>query len=58
MVVDRCEQKKLEALLKAGKTAPEIAGALQRTPASIYARLLRLDLKRKRSTRQAKAIAE
>jgi IS30 family transposase len=36
------EQKKLDDLLKAEKTAAEIAIALQRTPQSIYSRLQRL----------------
>jgi hypothetical protein len=33
------EQKKLDDLMEAGKTAAEIAAALQRTPPSIYSRL-------------------
>jgi hypothetical protein len=36
------EQKKLDDLLEVGKTATEIATALQRTPPSIYSRLQRL----------------
>jgi IS30 family transposase len=40
------EQKKLDDLLEAGKTAAEIATALQRTPPSIYSRLQRLYRKR------------
>jgi hypothetical protein len=40
------EQKKLGDLLKAGKTAAEIATALQWTPPSIYSRLQRLYRKR------------
>jgi IS30 family transposase len=35
------EQKKLDDLRQAGKTAPEIAAALQRTPTSIYSQLQR-----------------
>lgn len=46
------EQKKLEDLTKAGKTGPEIATALQRTPTSIYSQLHRLDVKRLRSSRR------
>ena len=47
------EQKKLDDLLEAGKTtAPEIATALQRTPQAIYARLQRLDIKRKKAARR------
>jgi IS30 family transposase len=45
------ERKKLDELLKRGKTAPEIATALQRTPQSIYSQLQRLDIKRKKATR-------
>jgi hypothetical protein len=41
------EQKKLDDLMEAGKTAAEIATALQRTPPSIYSRLQRLYRKRK-----------
>jgi IS30 family transposase len=37
--MDRRRAKKLDDLLKAGKTADEIATALQRTPPSIYTRL-------------------
>jgi IS30 family transposase len=40
------EQKKLDDLMEAGKTAAEIATALQRTPPSIYSRLQRLYRKR------------
>jgi len=40
------EKKKLDDLLEAGKTAPEIAATLQRTPTSIYAQLQRLDIKK------------
>ena len=40
------EQRKLDDLMEAGKTAAEIATALQRTPASIYSRLQRLYRKR------------
>jgi DNA-binding NarL/FixJ family response regulator len=36
------EQKKLDDLMEAGKTAAEIATALQLTPPSIYSRLQRL----------------
>jgi hypothetical protein len=36
----------LDELIDAGKTAPEIAAALQRTPTSIYAQLQRLDIKK------------
>ncbi len=43
------EQKKLDDLLEAGKTAPEIATALQWTPQSIYSQLQRLDIKRKKA---------
>jgi IS30 family transposase len=46
------EQKKLDDLLKAGKTGPEIATALQRTPQSIYSQLQRLDIKRKKAGRR------
>jgi IS30 family transposase len=46
------EQKKLDELLKAGKTGPEIATALRRTRQAVYARLQRLDVKRKRSSRR------
>jgi IS30 family transposase len=46
------EQKKLDELLKAGKTGPEIATALQRTPQSIYSQLQRLDIKRKKASRR------
>jgi hypothetical protein len=46
------EQKKLDDLLKAGKTDPQIATALQRTRQAVYARLQRLDVKRKRSSRR------
>ena len=40
------ELKTLDELIDAGKTAPEIAAALQRTPTSIYAQLQRLDIKK------------
>jgi DNA-binding NarL/FixJ family response regulator len=40
------EQKELDDLLKAGKTAAEIATVLQRTPSSIYSRLQSLYRKR------------
>jgi hypothetical protein len=40
------EQKKLDDLLKAGKTADEITTALQRTTPSIYSRLQSLYRKR------------
>jgi hypothetical protein len=43
-----CERTKLDELANAGKTAPEIATTLQRTPTSIYAQLQRLDVKRGR----------
>jgi IS30 family transposase len=46
------ERKKLDDLLKAGKTGPEIATALQRTPQSIYSQLQRLDIKRKKASRR------
>ena len=46
------EQQKLDELLDAGKTADEIATALQRTRHSIYARLQRLDVKRMRSSQR------
>jgi transposase len=39
------ELKTLDELVGAGKTAPEIATALQRTPTSIYSQLQRLDIK-------------
>jgi DNA-binding CsgD family transcriptional regulator len=45
------EQKKLDDLTKGGKTAPEIATALQRTPQSIYSQLQRLDIKRRKAAR-------
>jgi IS30 family transposase len=45
------EQKKLDDLTKSGKTAAEIATALQRTPQSIYSQLQRLDIKRKKAAR-------
>jgi hypothetical protein len=40
------EQRKLDDLLKAGKTVVEIAPVLQRTPPSIYSRLQLLYRKR------------
>jgi hypothetical protein len=43
------EQKQLDDLVRAGKSAPQIAIILQRTRQAIYARLQRLDVKRKRS---------
>jgi hypothetical protein len=46
------EQKKLDDLLDAGKTGPEIATALQRTPQSVYSQLQRLDIKRKATIRR------
>jgi hypothetical protein len=46
------ERKKLDDLLKAGKTGPEIAAALQRTPQSIYSQLQRLGIKRKKAGRR------
>jgi hypothetical protein len=46
------EQKKLDDLRQAGKTAPEIAAALQRTPTSIYSQLQRLDIKRRKAGRR------
>jgi DNA-binding CsgD family transcriptional regulator len=46
------DQKKLDNLTKAGKTASEIAAALQRTPQSIYSQLQRLDIKRKKAARR------
>jgi IS30 family transposase len=45
------EQKKLDDLVRAGKTGPEIATALQRTRQSIYSQLQRLDIKRKKAAR-------
>jgi IS30 family transposase len=45
------DQKKLDELRHAGKTAPEIAAALQRTPTSIYSQLKRLDIKRRKAGR-------
>jgi len=45
------DQKKLDELQKAGKTGPEIAAALQRTPTSIYSQLHRLDVKRRKADR-------
>jgi hypothetical protein len=44
------EQKKLDDSLKAGKTAAEIATALQRTSPSIYSLLQRLYRKRPKSS--------
>jgi hypothetical protein len=46
------EQKKLDDLVRAGKTAAEIATALQRTCQAVYGRLQRLDVKRMRSSRR------
>jgi hypothetical protein len=45
------EQRKLDDLLKAGKTAAEIATTLQRTPPSIYSRSQRLYRKRPKPSR-------
>jgi IS30 family transposase len=45
------EQRKLDDLLKAGKTAAEIATTLQRTPPSIYSRLQLLYRKRKKPSK-------
>jgi hypothetical protein len=42
------EQKKLDDLMKVGRTAAEIAAALHRTPHSIYSQLQHLDIKRKK----------
>ena len=50
------EQKKLDDLTKAGKTAAEMAAALHRTPHSIYSQLQRLDIKRKKAARGTVAI--
>jgi IS30 family transposase len=46
------EQRKLDDLMRVGKTGPEIATALQRTPQSIYSQLHRLDIKRKKAARR------
>jgi hypothetical protein len=46
------EQKKLDDLVRAGKTGPEIATTLQRTPRSIYSQIHRLDIKRKKAARR------
>jgi IS30 family transposase len=46
------ERKKLDDLTRAGKTGPEIATTLQRTPQSIYSQLHRLDIKRKKGARR------
>jgi IS30 family transposase len=46
------EQKKLDDLVRAGKTGPEIATALQRTRQSIYSQLQRLDIKRRKAGRR------
>jgi IS30 family transposase len=46
------ERKKLDNLTRAGKTGPEIATILQRTPQSIYSQLQRLDIKRKKAARR------
>jgi IS30 family transposase len=46
------ERKKLDELLRAGKTGLEIATVLQRTPQSIYSQLHRLDIKRKKAVRR------
>jgi IS30 family transposase len=50
------EQKKLDDLMKVGKTAAEIAAALHRTPHSIYSQLQRLDIKRTKAARGMVAI--
>ena len=50
--MDHGEQKKLDDLVRAGKTGPEIATALQRTPPSIYSQLHRLDIKRRKAARR------
>jgi hypothetical protein len=41
------EKKKMDDLMEAGKTAAEIATALERKPTSIYSRLQRLEIKRR-----------
>jgi DNA-binding CsgD family transcriptional regulator len=46
------EQKKLDDLVRAGKTAAEIATGLQRTPPAIYSQLHRLDIKRRKAARR------
>jgi hypothetical protein len=46
------EEKKLDDLLKAGKTAAEIAIALKRTRLAVYARLQSLDIKRRKAGRR------
>jgi IS30 family transposase len=45
------ERRKLDDLLKAGRTGPEIATALKRTRLSIYSQLQRLDIRKKASRR-------
>ena len=40
------ERKKLDELKNAGKTVPEIATALQRSPVSVYSQLQRLEIKK------------
>jgi IS30 family transposase len=40
------ERQTLDKLLERGKTAPEIAAVLQRTPTSIYSQLQRLSIKK------------
>jgi hypothetical protein len=52
------ETKKLSGFVRAGKTAPEIAAALQRTPQSIYSQIQRLDIKRKGARRRAEKAKE
>jgi hypothetical protein len=47
------ERRKLDDLLKAGRTGPEIATALKRTRLSIYSQLQRLDIKRKKASRRS-----
>jgi hypothetical protein len=51
------EQRKLDDLMEAGKTAAEIATALQRTPPSIYSRLQFLYRKRPKPS-AGRALAE
>jgi hypothetical protein len=46
------EQKKLDDLMKAGKTGPEIAAALRRTSQSVYSQLQRLDIKQRKAGRR------
>jgi hypothetical protein len=49
--MDRRRSKETRRPLRAGKTGPEIATALQRTRQSIYSQLQRLDIKRKKAAR-------